>query len=430
MAEVRPNATYREVFALREFRALWSAELFSVAGDQLARVALSVLVFRDTGSAALTGLTYALTYAPSLLGGILLAGLADRYPRREVMVATDVVRALLIVLVAVPGLPLWTLGALVGLVSLLNPLFKSAQLAVLPDVLAGDRYHVGMAIRSITVQFAQLVGFAGGGVLTAALDSRLALVLDAATFAMSAVIVRSGLRPRLAAAPGDGSGAGRGWLRNISDGGRLALASKGVRTLMLLVWTMAAITAYEGLAAPYAAGIGGGSITTGLLLTADPIGGVIGVYLFTRWVPAHVRPRLVAPFAVLAAAILVFCLLKPGLGVSLVLFKVSGGLGTIVVLEATTLFTQAIPNSSRAQVLGLSNTGLTTATGLSPLFAGILADQIGASEAVGWFGLGGLVLVIIPAVLWSRVLRDDPRAWSAEPEPKAEPRQQGGARLC
>src|SRR5829696_10543253 len=86
-------ATFREVFAVSEFRALWSAELLSVVGDQLARVALSVLVFQRTNSAGLTALTYALTYLPDLVGGPLLSGRADRFPRRTIMVTTDLLRA-------------------------------------------------------------------------------------------------------------------------------------------------------------------------------------------------------------------------------------------------------------------------------------------------------------------------------------------------
>src|SRR5690242_15962159 len=86
MAAPPDRVTFREVFGVAEFRALWFGELLSIAGDQLARVALSILVFTGTNSAALTGLTYALTYAPSLLGGIFLTGFADRFPRRSVMV--------------------------------------------------------------------------------------------------------------------------------------------------------------------------------------------------------------------------------------------------------------------------------------------------------------------------------------------------------
>ena len=86
-----------------EFRALWAAELVSVAGDQLARVGLSVLVFGRTGSAAWAAATYALTFLPALVGGVLLGRLADRHPRRQVMIVCDLVRALLVALMVLPG---------------------------------------------------------------------------------------------------------------------------------------------------------------------------------------------------------------------------------------------------------------------------------------------------------------------------------------
>src|SRR5262245_51548455 len=75
-----------------EFRALWLAYAQSIVGDQLARVALSILVFNRTGSPAWTAITYALTFLPALVAGVLLSGLADRHPRREVMMGADLAR--------------------------------------------------------------------------------------------------------------------------------------------------------------------------------------------------------------------------------------------------------------------------------------------------------------------------------------------------
>jgi MFS family permease len=72
---------------------LWAAAAQSVVGDQLARVALSVLDFQRTGSAAWTAGMYALTQLPALLSGVLLSGLADRFSRRAVMVTCDLVWA-------------------------------------------------------------------------------------------------------------------------------------------------------------------------------------------------------------------------------------------------------------------------------------------------------------------------------------------------
>jgi MFS family permease len=99
------TARYRDVFAVAEFRALWAAQVLSVGGDQLARVALTVLVYAHTGSALLAAVAYAASIAPQFLGGLLLSGLADRWPRRSVMIVCDLARAPLAALMALSGMP-------------------------------------------------------------------------------------------------------------------------------------------------------------------------------------------------------------------------------------------------------------------------------------------------------------------------------------
>src|ERR1700736_845971 len=103
---VPPRATFRDVFAVREFRALWFSEILSVAGDRLALVALTLLVYNQTHSSLLADLAYAAGYLPWVVGGLFLADLADRRPRRTVMVACDAVRAVLVAAMALPGVPL------------------------------------------------------------------------------------------------------------------------------------------------------------------------------------------------------------------------------------------------------------------------------------------------------------------------------------
>ena len=71
------RSSYREVFATGEFRALWSAQVLSFAGDQFAQVAIAILVYGRTHSPFLTALAYTLTYLPPIAGGPLLSGLAD-----------------------------------------------------------------------------------------------------------------------------------------------------------------------------------------------------------------------------------------------------------------------------------------------------------------------------------------------------------------
>src|SRR5216117_547463 len=108
--------TFRDVFAVAEFRALWLAQLLSVIGDQLARVALTVLVYDRTRSALLAAITFVASIVPTFIGGITLAWLADRHPRRRVMITSDLARCGLVLIMTMPGLPLSELVALLFLV--------------------------------------------------------------------------------------------------------------------------------------------------------------------------------------------------------------------------------------------------------------------------------------------------------------------------
>ena len=102
--EQAAKTTFRDVFAVAEFRALWLAQLLSVIGDQLARVALTVLVYDRTRSALLAAITFMVSIVPTFVGGITLAWLADRYPRRAVMIASDLARCALVLVMTIPGM--------------------------------------------------------------------------------------------------------------------------------------------------------------------------------------------------------------------------------------------------------------------------------------------------------------------------------------
>ena len=163
---------FREVFGVAEFRALWAAQLLSVTGDQLARVALTVLVYDRTRSPLLAAVTYTASLAPNFFGGILLSGLADRLPRRGVMIGADLVSGLLVAVMAAPGVPLALLIVLLAVVTMVGALFQAARAANMPDVLPGDRYVRGTAITITTIQSAQALGLAVGGVTVAFLGLR------------------------------------------------------------------------------------------------------------------------------------------------------------------------------------------------------------------------------------------------------------------
>src|ERR1700712_2733561 len=262
-----------------------------MAGDQLARVALSVLVFQRTASTVLTALTYALTFLPALIGGALLAGLADRLPRRRVMVSADLIRAVLLALMALPGTPIWLVCTLLVFAVLAGLPVSAAESALLPEILDGDTFVVGTGLRTITNQLAQLAGFAFGGLAVAAIGARSGLALDAITFALSALLVMLGARAGPVPAKVEGSEPHSSYLATISQGIKLVARDPKLRTLLGFSWLLGLYVVPEGVAPPYAKALGAGAVGIGLLMAAGPAGTALGTYLFVRLVPSAVRSR-------------------------------------------------------------------------------------------------------------------------------------------
>ncbi len=380
------RATYRDVFSIAEFRNLWSAQLLSVAGDQLARVALTILVYSRTRSPLLAALTYAVTIVPIFAGGVLLSGLADRFPRRAVMIACDVVRCLLVLVMAIRGMPLAALVVLLFVVTTFTAPFTAARSAIYPDVLDGDRYVLGTAVTMTTYQFAQVAGFAVGGAVVGFFGARTCLLADAVTFAASALLVRYGVRARPAAK----STTGR-LVTPIADaaaGIRLVFTNPALRTPMLFGWLSAFIVVPEGLAVPLAHWLQGGDILVGLLLAATALGIGAGAVAFSRLVGPARRDAWMGPLAVASCLVLLLCALRPSAPPMLLILFASGACSCFQ-MAANAAFVRAAPAEQRSQAFGLAQAGIYLGQGGAVIVAGAAAthntpiDVIAVSGAIG-----------------------------------------------
>lgn len=376
---------------------MWLAELLSVCGDQLGRVALAVLVFQRTDSAALTGLAYGLTFVPSLLGSVFLAGLADHFTRRNVMIVMDVVRALMIALVAVPDVPLWALCVLVAVSTTFNGPFKAAQQALLPDVLEGDLYLLGMSLRTMSNQTAQVLGFAGGGVLLWALTPGGALLVDSGTFLVSAVLLLAVRARPVVAREGERPLSVRG----ISGGFAVYLRDPRLLVLSGLVLLNLFHIVPEGLAAPYARQLGVGTFAVGLILASAPVGGAVGAFVFGRLVPDQHRAKVIGPAAIGASIALALTFLPVGLTASLVLFAITGGLSGIYTMYASAMVVQLAPDHTRGRVSGCLGALLQTANGLGPMLGGLVASSLDAQRTLAVAGIGSLIMAVALTKAWS-----------------------------
>jgi MFS family permease len=403
------RATFRDVFAVREFRALWLSLILSSAGDRLALVALAVLVYDRTRSPLLAAVTYAAGYLPWVIGGLFLADLADRRPRRTVMVTCDVVRAVLVAAMAVPGMPVMALVLLLFAATMFASPFESARSSITPGILPGERYALGTAVIQTTYLTAEVVGAAAGGVVVTLFGVRSSLLIDTATFAASGLLIGLGTRARPAAARAD---SGRGSpLARAAAGLRLVFGDRALRTLVLLGWLVVFYTIPQGIAAPYAARLGGGPVATGLVLASTAGATAIATPLFSRFVSPRRRLALMGPLAAATGVTLVLTALRPSLVVSLVIFSAAAAFCAYQ-LAVNTAFVVRVPDERRAQAFGIASMGIVVAQGAAFVAAGAAAEVVTPASVIAVAGGVGAVAAIALTLSWRRLT--SPRGRPAE----------------
>jgi predicted MFS family arabinose efflux permease len=390
----RPS--YREVFAHPEFRALWVSYVLSMGGDRVALVALTLLVYDRSKSPLLAAITFAAGFVPYLFGGMFLSGLADRLPRRSVMVTCDLIRVVLVAAMLAPGVPLTAMIVLLYAVTLLQAPFDASRSAIVRDVMEEGRYPLAMAVMGSTTRVVVVVGAAAGGLVVALFGARPALGADAATFIASALIIQLGVHARPAPASAEGRPSPLGQL---AEGVRLVFGDPALRTLMGLGWLAAFSEVPEGLAAPYVGRLGGGAIAAGLLIAASQLGAAVAAPVFTKKIGPLTRLRWMGPMAVLACAVLVVAVAHIGLVPSMALFALSNTF-TMYQIAANTAFVERIPNEQRAQAFGLANAGIVVGQGVAFALAGAAAEVVPPSTVVALSGGIGALIACGLAVRW------------------------------
>ncbi|WP_439659324.1 MFS transporter [Lentzea sp. HUAS TT2] len=183
----------------REFGKFWLARLISTAGSAVSGVALPVLMYSLTGSAACTGALAALTAAPYVVFGLFAGALVDRMHRRTVMVVTDLVSAGLLASVPVASAlgvltPLHLLLVAAGVASV-GVWFDAATFGAVPALVGNENLvRANSAIWS-TATAVHIAAPSVAGVLFAIHGPAGTMAIDAVSFAVSAVLVRMILRP-------------------------------------------------------------------------------------------------------------------------------------------------------------------------------------------------------------------------------------------
>ncbi len=226
---------YREVLAIPSFRRLWIGQAVSYFGDMMNTAGLAIMLFLVTGSASLVALGLISKAIPTIVLGLVAGPLVDRFNRQRLMIATDLVRAILTV--AIPFVAVnWLPGVfvLVVLISTGSTLFNPAKQAIIPNLVPTNLLVRANSLIFSSERTMELFGYSMAGIIAATVSWKPLFLVDAATYIFSAFM--------LLGVAQTASGATQKQLRilrEIREGMRFILASPTLRSVMGLTTTVA-----------------------------------------------------------------------------------------------------------------------------------------------------------------------------------------------
>ncbi|WP_370949913.1 MFS transporter [Amycolatopsis sp. cg5] len=361
---------YRDALAIGEFRAVFAAHVLSMLGMIVAQFATSVLVFQRTGSPLLTTLVFALAFTPHLFAGTLFGALVDRVPVRRLLVSCNLTTAALAATMAIPGMPVVALLALVFGIGLVGPVFSGARSATLPEILPGPAYIPGRSLFRLVSQGAQVAGLALGDLLLAAVTASTALLMEAAAFVLSAALLRFATKER---PPRAKTGS---LVRDSLGGLRDVLAVPPLRRTLLLGWVVPSLALFpEALANPYAHEQGFSTVQLGLMMAVLPLGNILAEFIGMWGLDARQQVSRIAWLVALVFVPMLGYALRPGFAATLAILFCSG-LGFAHHLGLDRLLLDVAPEHLRSRALALQTAGLMFWQGLGFAVAGALAQFI------------------------------------------------------
>jgi MFS family permease len=421
---------YRLLLRNGPLARLLAGEFISSIGDWLYLVAILILVYDVSNDPLVLGIVGAARVLPYVVLSIPAGILADRYDRRLILLLTDVVRgALMLVMAALvaANAPVVTIVVLAVVATCFSTLFSPAIGAYLPSLVA-DEEQLGPANSAWSTldNLAFVIGPAIAGLLIAAGGLTLAFVLNAATFAVIAVVLwrlpppRRGVTDEMRE-PGEASAAAAGTATGPTPtparADRETLRRVVVPVLGLALIELTGSVAGGGLGVltvVIAVGsLGAGDAGTGFLNAGMGIGGLVGALLAGVFV---LRPSLVGVLAggsiVLAAGVAALGI-AGSLPLAVAMIAVAAAGALIVEVTSTTILQRAIPDEIRGRTLGVLATASTLAFAAGSFALPVLANAVGIGPVLAATGAAIVVAGIVGAALAAPAARRAPESLAA-----------------
>ena len=386
------------VFSNPGLRRVQLAFVGSIVGDWAYAIAVAVYAY-DQGGPAAVGLLGVVRYLSMALVLPLASTLADRYPRKWVMLVSDVVRAALVLVaagvIAADGPPLAVYGLAI-VTALVGTCFRPAQAALLPGLARDPGELTAANVASSTIESVGFfLGPALGGLLLAVADIQTVYIVNAATFLWSAAIIVGLRAPPVTRAEASADDERGTLLSNAGAGFRAIL---GNRDLRLIIGVYCAQTVVAGASLVFVVALALdlldlGRSGVGYLDAVMGIGGLVGGFVALLLAQ---RGRLALDFGVgvlLWSAPLLAIAAWPSVGVAAAAMVLIGLGNSLVDINAYTILQRTVPDEVMGRVFGAMESAIIGAMAGGALLMPLLIETLGIRA--GLAVLGGAVTGIV-----------------------------------
>lgn len=392
----------------RSIAALFTARLVSLTGNAIAPIAIAFAVLAMPGASASTlGLVLTGRFLSQVLFVLVGGAVADRFAKKQVMVCADlsagVVQTVVAVLFITSHATPVVLAALVSLSGAAAALFEPASRSLIPQLVGEEQLQSTNALVKLAMRGGSIIGAALAGVLIAVMGTGPTLVVDAASFLVSAVLLFF-VRVRSAAPPVTGPTL----LRQLRDGWQEFTSRQWVWVMVVQLGFVNALLAggFYVLGPVVADRSLQGASSWSVVLTTQAVGYVLGNMVALRFRPR--RPIRAAMLLTVGFPLPLFLLAAaaPVYGIAAAAFASAVCLDLYDVTIDTAL-QKNIPAAALSRVMSYESMGSFACVPLGLSIAGPIADAVGVSEALTWGGvmmvLAGPLALLLPSV---RAVRD------------------------
>ncbi|MEU3470229.1 MFS transporter [Streptomyces sp. NPDC006687] len=381
----------------RPFAAVLAANTVSIAGSSLTLIGVPWFVLQTTGSAGRAGAVAFCATLPVIVAALVGGPVIDRLGRRRVSAVSDVVCA-----ASVGAIPLlhyagllefWMLCACMALGGLVHTPGMTARSVLLPSLAehAGTTVARAASLYDGVSRGARMTGAAVAGLLIAVLGAETVLLVDAATFAVSALLVSAFLRGVPAAEPQRGLGrpSFAVYRAELAEGWRFLTGSRLLLGVTFMVMTTNGLD--QGWSSVLLPVHGredlGGATTLGLMISLFGGFAVLGALLYGVWGERFPRRAVFAAAFLVSGATRYVVAALTGTPLPLAVTMALAGLGAGMLNPIlTTVIYERVPEELRSRVSGVTTAGCELAMPVGGLAAGLLVDGFGITRALLAFG--------------------------------------------